>query len=62
VEEGKTRYESVEVFNGIFAYVLKYFIRGGLQRGCEAMGQALKDRSENFNRSQIGEKMTALLP
>jgi hypothetical protein len=46
VEGGKTRYESVEAFNGLLVYVLKYLIRGGLQRGFEAMGQALKDRSE----------------
>jgi hypothetical protein len=59
---GETRYKSVEVFNRLLVYVLKYFIWGGLQRGFEAMGQALKDRSKNFNHSRIGDKMTALLP
>ena len=46
VAGGKTKYESVEVFTGVVAYVLKVVLRSGLRKGFEAMGEGLKRRSE----------------
>ena len=48
VEDGrkKTRYETIEVFGGLLAYVLKFLLVGLLERGFIAMGEGLKRRSE----------------
>ncbi|KAF9221722.1 hypothetical protein BS17DRAFT_784563 [Gyrodon lividus] len=48
VEDGrkKTRYETIEVFNGLLAYPISYFVGSGLQAGFSAMAQGLKKRSE----------------
>ncbi|KIL65397.1 hypothetical protein M378DRAFT_43210, partial [Amanita muscaria Koide BX008] len=45
-ETGKTRYETVEVFGGVFAYFVKWLLQGALQQGFEAMAEGLKKRSE----------------
>lgn len=44
--DGKTKYESVEVFTGLVAYILKYFMAGNLKKGFEAMGEGLKKWAE----------------
>jgi hypothetical protein len=46
VEEGKTKYESVEVFRGIIAYVVKFFTGKNLVLGVRAMAEGLKSRAE----------------
>jgi hypothetical protein len=46
VEEGKTKYESVEVFSGIIAYVVKFFTGEKLVLGVKAMMEGLKSRAE----------------
>lgn len=46
VVNGKTRYESQEVFGGLAAYFIRFFLKGKLQEGFSAMGQALKKRAE----------------
>ncbi|KAF8889075.1 hypothetical protein BD779DRAFT_1439512 [Infundibulicybe gibba] len=43
---GKTKYETTEVFGGLFAYIIKFIMREKLVMGFEAMGQALKQRGE----------------
>lgn len=43
---GKTKYESIEVFTGILAYIVKFFMRDGLVKGFNAMAEGLKRRSE----------------
>lgn len=45
-EDGKTKYESREVFGGIGAYLIKWFISGNLQKSFDAMGESLKARAE----------------
>lgn len=45
-EQEVTKYESVEVFEGILAYVVKWALRRGLDQGFQAMGDALKIRAE----------------
>lgn len=42
----KTKYETIEVFTGLLAYVVKFFLKSGLDAGFEAMGQDLKKRAE----------------
>lgn len=44
--EGRTRYESREVFAGVGAYLIKWFISKNLQKSFDAMGDALKARAE----------------
>lgn len=46
VEGEKTKYESVEVFSGILAYVVKFFTGKNLVLGVKAMAEGLKSRSE----------------
>ncbi|KII90105.1 hypothetical protein PLICRDRAFT_40307 [Plicaturopsis crispa FD-325 SS-3] len=45
-DDGKTKYETIEVFGGIFAYLVKFFVGAGLNKGFHEAGQALKRRSE----------------
>lgn len=44
--DGKTKYESVEVFTGLAAWILKFFMAGNLKKGFEAMAEGLKRRAE----------------
>ncbi|TRM69403.1 hypothetical protein BD626DRAFT_473953 [Schizophyllum amplum] len=46
VEGGKTKYEAIEVFNGLAAYFIKWIVGAHLQQGFEATGVALKARAE----------------
>ncbi|KAJ6554587.1 hypothetical protein B0H19DRAFT_1154150 [Mycena capillaripes] len=46
VEDGKTKYESIEVFSGIIAYVVKLFTGRNLVLGVKAMAEGLKSHSE----------------
>ncbi|KAG8215318.1 hypothetical protein J3R82DRAFT_8909 [Butyriboletus roseoflavus] len=54
VEDGrkKTRYETVGVFNGWFAYVVKLVVGSGVQEGFRAMAEGLKIRSEELQRQR----------
>ena len=45
-EDGKTKYETIEVFGGIMAYLVKWLVRGKLELGFQAMANDLKSRSE----------------
>ncbi|KAI0369266.1 hypothetical protein BV20DRAFT_946385 [Pilatotrama ljubarskyi] len=45
-EEGKTLYESREIFAGVGAYAIKMFIGKNLEKSFEAMAEALKARAE----------------
>ncbi|KIJ60906.1 hypothetical protein HYDPIDRAFT_97692 [Hydnomerulius pinastri MD-312] len=47
----KTRYETIEVFSGILAHLVKIFVGTGLQAGFLAMAEGLKKRSEEKIRS-----------
>ncbi|KAJ7456901.1 hypothetical protein FB451DRAFT_1275187 [Mycena latifolia] len=47
VEGGKTKYESIEVFRGIIAYVVKFFTGKNLVLGVRAMAEGLKSRAED---------------
>lgn len=49
VEGGKTvtKYESIEVFSGIIAYLVKLFTGKNLVLGVKAMAEGLKSRSES---------------
>ncbi|KAJ7146090.1 hypothetical protein C8R44DRAFT_863899 [Mycena epipterygia] len=46
VEGGKTKYESIEVFRGIIAYLVKFFTGKNLILGVRAMAEGLKSRAE----------------
>ncbi|KAJ7629989.1 hypothetical protein DFH06DRAFT_1224539 [Mycena polygramma] len=46
VEDGKTKYESIEVFTGILAYVVKFLQGKNLDLGVKAMAEGLKSYSE----------------
>ena len=46
--DGKTLYESSEVFAGLGAYILKWFLRTPLTKAFEAAAEALKARSEQL--------------
>lgn len=46
VEGGKTKYESLEVFKGPAAYLVKWLYCKGLNQGVEEMGRGLKERAE----------------
>ncbi|KAF8192634.1 hypothetical protein K438DRAFT_1829429 [Mycena galopus ATCC 62051] len=46
VEGGKTKYESIEVFSGILAYVVQLFVGKNLVLGVRAMAEGLKSYSE----------------
>ncbi|KAI0659644.1 hypothetical protein C8Q70DRAFT_1154379 [Cubamyces menziesii] len=45
-EEGKTVYETREVFAGIGAYFIKWFLGGNLKKSFDAMAEGLKTYSE----------------
>ncbi|KAF8841865.1 hypothetical protein BDN67DRAFT_966582 [Paxillus ammoniavirescens] len=51
VEDGrkKTRYDTIEVFSGLLAYPIRFFVGSGLQGAFTAMAQGLKTRSEEKN-------------
>ncbi|EPQ55908.1 hypothetical protein GLOTRDRAFT_116062 [Gloeophyllum trabeum ATCC 11539] len=44
--EGKTRYQTTEVFGGLAAYIVKWLFGEKLKFSFEEMGRALKERSE----------------
>lgn len=46
--DGKTvtRYESREVFNGIFGYIVKFLFQAKLKLSFDAMAEGLKQRAE----------------
>jgi hypothetical protein len=46
VEGGKTRYETIGVFGGLLAYLVRAFIGSGLKKGFVAMAETLKSRVE----------------
>ncbi|KAG1829309.1 hypothetical protein EV424DRAFT_1507553 [Suillus variegatus] len=46
VEGGKTRYETIEVFGGLLAYLVRAFVGNGLKKGFIAMAEGLKSRAE----------------
>jgi hypothetical protein len=46
VEGGGTKYESIIVFTGLVAYILRIFMASGLKKGFVATGEALKKRCE----------------
>ncbi|OBZ74295.1 hypothetical protein A0H81_05458 [Grifola frondosa] len=46
-DDGKTRYETREVFGGIGSYLIKWFLSMNLQKSFEAMAEALKMRAEH---------------
>ncbi|KAF7373522.1 hypothetical protein MSAN_00562600 [Mycena sanguinolenta] len=46
VVDGKTKYESIEVFSGILAYVVRFFVGANLVLGVRAMAEGLKRRAE----------------
>ena len=45
-EDGRTKYEAREVFAGIGAFTIKWFLSKNLQKSFDAMGEALKARAE----------------
>jgi len=46
-QDGRTKYESFEVVNGIMAHLLQYLLRDNLQLAFDEMGKALKSRVED---------------
>ncbi|KAI0047390.1 hypothetical protein FA95DRAFT_1559110 [Auriscalpium vulgare] len=46
VVNGKTTYETWEVFGGILAYLIWFFMKGKLQKAFDEMAQSLKSRAE----------------
>ncbi|KAL0061577.1 hypothetical protein AAF712_011604 [Marasmius tenuissimus] len=44
--EGKVKYESYEVFRGLLAYVIKFFVGHNILKGTRAMAEGLKGRAE----------------
>ena len=61
VEDGrrKTRYETIEVFSGPLAYLIKLFVGRGLQEGFTAMAEGLKKRSEEVTNLRPANPDTA---
>ncbi|KAG7447400.1 uncharacterized protein BT62DRAFT_948474 [Guyanagaster necrorhizus] len=47
VPGGKVKYESIEVFNGILAYLVRFFVGQKLINGVGAMARGLQAKSEN---------------
>jgi hypothetical protein len=43
---GKTRYDTIEVFDGVAAYFVKFFVGGKLRLGFKAAAESLKARAE----------------
>ncbi|KAH7908674.1 hypothetical protein BJ138DRAFT_1090830 [Hygrophoropsis aurantiaca] len=50
--DGRTRYETVEVFGGAAAYVIRVLLGGGLRAGFRAMAEGLKARAEERVRTR----------
>ena len=46
VEGGKTKYETIEVFNGFLAYFVRWFVGSKLKVCFQSMADGLKARSE----------------
>jgi hypothetical protein len=46
VGDGKTKYETFEVFYGPVAYLVNFFVGKGLKLGVVAMAEGLKKRAE----------------
>lgn len=46
-EGGGTKYESIEVFEGLASWILKWFMAANLGKSVKAMGEALKQRAED---------------
>ncbi|KAF8219088.1 hypothetical protein L208DRAFT_1418859 [Tricholoma matsutake] len=44
--DGKTKYETIEVFSGILAYIVKFLMREKLVMGFNAQAEGLKQRAE----------------
>ncbi|KAF9034465.1 hypothetical protein BDZ89DRAFT_514406 [Hymenopellis radicata] len=45
--DGRVKYESVEVFNGILAYLVRFFVGKNLRFGFDAMAEGLKVKAES---------------
>jgi hypothetical protein len=45
-EDGKTKYETTEVFGGIIAYIIQFFMYEKLVLGFQAQAEGLKKRAE----------------
>jgi hypothetical protein len=45
-EDGKTKYETIEVFGGLLAWFIRILLREKLNLGFRAMGEGLKKRAE----------------
>lgn len=44
--DGNVKYESVEVFHGLLAYIVKWFVGKNLVLGTKAMAEGLKQKAE----------------
>ncbi|KAK7456507.1 hypothetical protein VKT23_010759 [Stygiomarasmius scandens] len=44
--DGKTKYESYEVFRGWLSYIVKFFLKKNLDLSAQAMADGLKARAE----------------
>jgi hypothetical protein len=44
--DGKTKYESTEVFSGVLAYIVKFLMREKLMKGFKAQAEGLKQWAE----------------
>ena len=51
LENGKTRYETIEVFNGPLAWIIKWFVGAKLRLGFKAMADGVKERTEGLTHS-----------
>ena len=51
LDDGKTRYETIEVFTGPLAWVVKWFAGANLRLGFKAMAEGLKTRVESLVQS-----------
>ncbi|KIP02190.1 hypothetical protein PHLGIDRAFT_20508 [Phlebiopsis gigantea 11061_1 CR5-6] len=48
LDSGKTRYETIEVFNGPLAWIIKWFVSANLRLGFQAMADGVKERTEGI--------------
>ncbi|KAH8103362.1 hypothetical protein BXZ70DRAFT_1005787 [Cristinia sonorae] len=51
-EDGKSRYESIEVFSGSLVSIMKIFIGSDLKKAFDGMAEGLKKRSEQRQAAQ----------
>ena len=58
-EDGKILYETREVFGGVLAYIVKWFLRKPLLQAFVAFGDSLKERSERAARDLQGAVINA---